>query len=437
MQGYSVWRRGLGLTSWTVIERVDFDEDADEAVVSVRARKSQRSRCGRCRVVARHFDQGEGRRRWRALDLGPLRVSIEAAAPRVDCPEHGVTVVQVPWARHGARHTRYFDQTVAWLARHCTKSVVASLLRIAWETVGAILARVMADIDALGEDRFTGVRRIGIDEVSYQKGHKYLVVVVNHATGRLLWVGKGRTKKTLGAFFDALGEQGCARIALVSADGADWIADMVGLRCPNARLCVDPFHVVSWVVDAVDAVRRRKAQEARTSGDKEMTGALSNARWAVLKNPDRLTPQQREKLVTIQKFNNELFRAYLLKEQFRKIFAPGGDERIEAFDEWMTWAARCRIPELVEAARKLKRFSDDIAETLTHGLTNALVEGLNSRVRLIINNARGFRSVEALMALMQLHLGAYRPDLPARRPTPRQRQAATRPAATRRALAPA
>ena len=428
MQGHSVWRRALGLTDLTVIERVAFDEDADEAVVSVRPRRGRPYRCGRCGAVAVRYDRGEGRRRWRALDLGPVRVAIEADMPRVNCPEHGPTAVAVPWAQHAARHTRYFDQTVAWLARHCAKSMVAMLLRIAWETVGAILGRVMADIDALGEDRFANVRRIGIDEVSYQRGHKYLVVVVNHANGRLLWVGKGRTKKTLGEFFDALGEEGCRRIALVSADGADWIADMVGLRCPNAQQCVDPFHVVSWVVEAVDNVRRRKMREARRDDDKAMVAVLSDSRWVVRKNPDKLIPAQRAKLADIQRDNNELYRAYLLKEQFRQVFAPGGDERIESFDEWLLWTSRSRIPELVEVARKMRRFRDDIANTLTHGLSNAIVEGLNSRVRLIINIARGFRSVLALMALMQLHLGVYQPTLPGRRPPPpTRRRPSTRP----------
>jgi len=195
--------------------------------------------------VSPGYDREEGRRQWRAPDVGSLRAFIEADAPRVNCAVHGPTVVAVAWARHGARHTREFDQTVTWLARYCTRRTVAWLFRVAWETVGSIITRVMSDVDALGPDRFDNVRRIGIDEVSYQRGHKYLVVVVNHANGRLLWVGKGRTKKTLGEFFDALGEERCKCIALVSADGADWIADMVGLRCPNAQLCLDPYHVVS------------------------------------------------------------------------------------------------------------------------------------------------------------------------------------------------
>jgi transposase len=341
-------------------------------------------------------------------------VFIEAESPRVNCAEHGPTVVAVPWARHRARHTAVFDQTVTWLARYCAKRTVAWLFRLAWETVGSIIARVMSDVDALGVDRFDNVRRIGIDEVSYQRGHKYLIVVVNHANGQLLWVGKGRTKKTLGEFFTALGEQRCQRIALVSADGADWIADMVGLNCPNAVLCLDPFHAVSWVTEAVDKLRRRMLGEARRTKDLAMLNTLKDARWAVLKNPDRLNATQRLKLATITGFNNQLYRGYLLKEQFRAIFAPGGEERILTLDEWLIWAARSRIPELIDVARRLRPYRDDIAATLTYRLTNALVEGLNARVRHLINIARGFSSVDALMALLHLHLGRYQPTLPGR-----------------------
>jgi transposase len=232
----------LGIEGKAVVERVVFDEAADEIVVSARPFRSAPLRCGRCGESAPGYDQGVGRRRWRAWDAGPVKVFIEAAAPRVNCPTHGPTVIAVPWARHDARHTYLFDATVAWLVLQCAKSAVAALARVAWETVGSIVARVMADQDAVVADRLANVRRIGIDEVSYQRGHKYLVVVVNHATGQLLWVGEGREKKTLAAFFDLLGEDRCERIVLVSADGADWIADLVALRCPNARLCMDPFY---------------------------------------------------------------------------------------------------------------------------------------------------------------------------------------------------
>ena len=153
----------------TVVEEVDFEVEDERVVVHVRPRKGATRRCGRCGRRAAWFDRGEGRWRWRALDLGPVQAEVEADAPRVNCPEHGPTVVAVPWARHKAGHTFMFDGQVAWLAVHTSKTAVNK-------------------------------------------------------------------------FFDLLGEQRCAQITHVSADGADWIANAVDKRCPNAVRGADPFY---------------------------------------------------------------------------------------------------------------------------------------------------------------------------------------------------
>ena len=238
-----VWRRLLGLCDKTVLEDVEFDEDADTVVAHVRPKSRWRRRCGRCGRRSPGYDAGEGRRRWRGLDLGTIRVVLEAEAPRVKCRTHGVTVAQVPWARHGAGHTRELDDTAAWLALQCSKTAVTQLLRVTWRTVGNMVARVGAEIDAT-VDRLDGLRRIGIDEISYKRGHRYLTVVVDHDSGRLVWAQLGRDKATVRAFFDQLGEARSAQITHVSADGADWISSVVAERCPDAVLCADPFHVV-------------------------------------------------------------------------------------------------------------------------------------------------------------------------------------------------
>jgi len=135
--------------------------------------------------------------------------------------------------------------------------------------VGAIITRVWADVEAV-HDRFAGLSRIGIDEISYKRGQRYLTVVVDHDSGRLVWAAPGREKATLQRFFDALGEQRCALITHVSADGADWISAVVTGRCPNAMRCADPFHIVKWALPApgpLDDVRRqaweRRAQPSR------------------------------------------------------------------------------------------------------------------------------------------------------------------------------
>lgn len=413
MLGVTVWRRLLGVCDRTVIERVEFDEDADALVASVRPRRAKRQRCGRCGRRAPGYDRGEGRRRWRALDLGEVRSFVEADAPRVDCPEHGPTVIQVPWARHGAGHTRAFDDTVAWLATHTSKTAITELLRIAWATVGAIVARVVDEARA-AVDPFDGLHRIGIDEISYKRGHRYLTVVVDHDSGRLVWAAKGRDKKTLEGFFDAIGDDRCAQVRLVSCDAAEWIGDVVRARCANATVCLDAFHLVKWVTDALDEVRRETWNEARRSGMKAHARDLKGARYALWKNPEDLTARQKTKLAWVAKVNQRLYRAYLLKEQFRQIIKVKGVRAILMLEQWLDWAARCRIPAFVEVGRRIRKNLPGIEAMLLNDLSNALVESTNTKLRVLTRMAYGFKEPEHLIALALLDRGGYCPPLPGR-----------------------
>ena len=284
----------IGVDDRTVIEDVNFVDD-DAVVVRVRRRRPKKGRCGHCERVSAGYDNGEGRRRWRGLDLGTVRVLLEADAPRVRCVEHGVTVIAVPWARHGAGFTRDFEDQAAWLATQASQSAIRQLMRIAWVTVGRIIARVVAERGA-GVDALEGLSRIGIDEISHLKGHNYLTVVVDHDSGRLVWVKAGRSKKTVEASFDDLGSERCAKIRLVSADAADWIGDVVTERCRNAVRCMDPFHVVQWATNALDDVRREVWNDARRAGQKAVAKELKGARYALWKNPEDLTERQQAKL---------------------------------------------------------------------------------------------------------------------------------------------
>jgi transposase len=247
------------------IENIYFEMTAGEEnlVVCVRAYSRQVARCPFCGKHCPGYDSASKLRRWRSLDLGSTRVFIEAFAPRVKCPEHGVVVAKVPWARHNSDYTSDFEMAVAWLTLHATATDVSEFFRIKWDTVGSIASRVQQTLETAQPSRFDDLREIGIDEKSYKKGHKYMMVIVNHKTGALIWAAKGHGKEVLTRFFKELAKEQCAKIKLVSADGARWIADCIREYCPNAERCIDPFHVVAWANDALDEVRKSAVRTAK------------------------------------------------------------------------------------------------------------------------------------------------------------------------------
>ena len=436
----NLWHRVLGFENSgrrVVIESVDFDPEAEEIVATVRLRRNTRRRCGVCGRHSAGYDRGRstGSRRWRSLDLGTVQVFIEAEASRVRCRTHGVVASEVPWARHGSRFTRGFEDTIGWLATATSKTAVTELMRVGWRTVGGIVERIQVEIDGQ-VDRLAGLRRIGIDEISYKRGHKYLTIVVDHDSGRLLWAAVGRDEATVTRFFDLLGEERCAEITHVSADSARWITNAVTKKCPQAVQCADPFHVVSWATDALDELRRDTWNDARKLARKEpkrkrgrppadapprpgndLVKGLKGARYALWKNPENLTDNQRAKLAWVAKTDPRLHRGYLLKEALRFCFKVKGQAGKDALDRWLSWAQRCRIDAFVKLGQKIRRHRAAIDATLDHGLSNALIESTNTKIRVLTRMAYGFKTPEALIALALLSLGGYRPDLPGRTPT--------------------
>lgn len=409
-----VWTVLLGVER-TVVESVEVEDGDAGSVLVVTVRPSRRAggRCPYCRRRCRGYDQGEGVRRWRGLDLGSTRVFLQAKAPRVRCREHGVVVAAVPWARHGSWFTTGFEDQVAWLVAHTPKTTVEVLMRTSWRAITGIVTRVVAE-QAAGVDRLDGLRRIGIDEKSYRKGHKYLTVVVDHDTGRVVWAADRRDQATVGAFFDALGPDRTAALTHVSCDGAEWIHSVITTRAPGAVICLDSFHVVAWATTAVDEVRRRTVRDLRGAGDSEDAAQVKGTRWAVLKNPENLTTDQRTTVAALARANGHLYKSYLMKEQLRELFKVKGARGRSLLIGLIAWASRSRIPEMIKLAKTLTRFRDLIINTLTHGVTNALAEATNTHLNGLIRRAYGFHTPAALIALIDLTRGGLCPPLPGR-----------------------
>ena len=276
-----------------VVEDVSVDDSplrpAPALVVRVRRRKGA-LRCPRCgRKCPKHDDRG-GERRWRHQDFGCYGVELMGLAPRVACAEHGVVVAQVPWAEPGSRFTSGFEMECAWPAAVANQKTAGGFLRIAWRTAGHIARRVAARLEESSMPcMFDGLTAIGANETSCRKGHTYITVVVDHKRRRVAWARDGYGKEVLDLFFRQPADEQRASIKAVTGDGAKWIDASVKERLPNAGRVLDSFHIVSWMSDAPDQVRKRLRNQARRGNDKTATEAMRGVRYAVLKNPGDLT----------------------------------------------------------------------------------------------------------------------------------------------------
>lgn len=202
------------------IINAEFDHVSSSLYIRVEITKGQRSRCPVCGRKCNGYDSTTEYRSWRALDFGACRVYILSHVNRVQCPVHGIHTEQVPWAHHHSGFTREFEQQVAYLALHLNRTEVSKLMRINWRTVGMILSRTKDHLEPDSSIRFKDLKRIGIDETSYRKGHKYVTVVVDYDTNQVIWVGKGTGKEVLSSFFALLTQEQRESIELTSTDGS-------------------------------------------------------------------------------------------------------------------------------------------------------------------------------------------------------------------------
>jgi transposase len=393
------------------------DGDRVVMVVQLRPRAWHAQRCPHCQVRRPGYDAGRVRR-WRALDAGRVRVFVESQVPRVSCPQHGVVTAAVPWARHRARHTRAFEETAAWSATEMTATAATKLLRCSWRTIGAMAARVLADLEAAAAgDGLDGLTRIGIVESSYRRGPRYVVLVVGTESRRLVWARPGRDRATVESFFDALGPARAAALTHITSDSAAWIARPVRARAPQAVHCADPFHVVRWAGEAVNLLRRKVWNAVRRPNGRNRPAVgdgktINTATWALRKNPETWTEPQAAAMAWIEVNHPDLHRGWRLKESLRAVFAIGGQDGLHLLRRWLAWAQRSRLPEFVDVAHKIVRHWVAIEATLLTGLSNGLVESVNTKIRAITRRAFGFHNVDALIALAKLSLGHNKPALP-------------------------
>ncbi|MCA1678873.1 MAG: ISL3 family transposase [Actinobacteria bacterium] len=386
---------------------VDVSFGAEGVIVTVGLRRRRRV-CSGCGQLGGSI-HGRRVKRWRHLDLGSSRCIIECELRRLWCRDCGARFEAVPWARAGSRYTRDFEDVVAWLAQQMAKTPIAGLLRIAWDTVGRIVERVVAD--HLDERRLEGLVAIGVDEISYRRHHRYLTSVVDHRAGAIVWCSPGRNAETLQRFFDELGDRRKS-IKAVSIDMSGGYEKAIRERIPDAEICFDPFHVVALASRAVDEVRRDE-WNAHERSHTPKGKWIKSTRWSLLKAPEKQSVSQLALLHEVQQTNRSLYRGFLLKEELRLLYHLDDPTLAPAhLDAWLAWASRSKLDPFVKLARTIRQHRDGILAAIRLGLTNGRLEGLNSRIRLISHRSFGFHSANPLIALVYLCCARITIDLP-------------------------
>ena len=367
------------------------------AVIVTVARRARRHRCPRC-TYSTHARYDTHVAEWRHVPLGKWQVRIRAEVARIECPRHGVITEAIPWAITDSRFTLDFEEMTAWLAREMNQTAVTRLMHIAWVTVGRIIERVVER--KIDHKRLDNLYVIGLDEVSYRKGQKYLSVVANHETGEPVWIGEGNSRQTVATFFRELGEERARRLKVVSIDMSGAYIEEVRAQAPQAQIAFDPFHVVKLASDAVSEVRRSEAREVKGSPEAKV---LKGSRWALLKAPEKLKPEENAKLSEVAKLNAGVYRAYLLKEELRTLYqCETVQEAGTHLEGWLGWASRSRLRPFVRLARTVRKHRDGILAAIRLGVSNGRMEGINNKIGVIKHRAYGFHSAAALIAMVFL-----------------------------------
>lgn len=405
--------------------------NCDKLVIDVELYKGEQCLCPLCNNHKKlpRYDKSNNTNSWRGLDLGGLLVEIRCNTPRVSCPKHGVVTSSVPWAFYGSRFTKDFDLAVTWMAKTLSKSAISEYMRISWSTVGRCISRARDYLEPNPLSRLDGLERIGIDETSYSKGHKYITTVINHDTNTVVWVGQNHGKTVLETFFNSLSKKQLSEIKVISGDGAKWISECAQEFCPHALRCTDPYHIVSWAGESLDEIRKEtwrmankelkdiqnefKRAKGRPKEDdeksKELTKAkkkaadIKNCRYVLGKAPENLTDNQEVKLAQIKSKDRKLYRAYLLKEALRNLLKTKDVDKADIeLTHWISWAKRSRIDSFKILADKIKRHKQYILNFIKTGISNARVEANNNKISLLVHRSFGFRNFTNMVDLIML-----------------------------------
>ena len=374
-----------------VYQGARFSTDHQKTIeVRVRTRRGSAAVCSGCHQPCPGYDHLD-ERRFEFIPLWGFLVFFLYRMRRVNCRQCGVVVEEVPWGSGKHHLTKVYMQFLAHWARKLSWKEVAESFQTSWEKVCDAVEYV---VQWGLEHRTLGpIFAIGVDEIQYAKGHKYLTLVyqIDDLT-RLLWVGKERTVETLQGFFSMIGPELSSQIEFVCSDMWKPYLRVIREKCSQALHILDRFHIVAKMNNALDEVRASEARHMAAAGHEPL---LKKTRWCLLKRKQNLTGEQRFRLRDLLRFNLKTVRAYLLKEDFQQFWEYESPAWAGKFlTQWCGQAMRSRIEPMKKIARMLRSHRDLIlnyfkAQKL---FSSGIIEGLNNKAKLTMRKSYGFRT---------------------------------------------
>lgn len=401
MHSEELYRQMLGLTTPWDVERVDLNMSEQRVDVYVRHPARQRFACPECGRELGVYDH-QSARTWRHLDSMQFLTYLHASAPRVSCPAHGVRQVVLPWAQARSRFTHLFETLAIDVLLATTVSRAATLLRLSWDEAWQVMERaVQRGQAAKGSE---APCQIGIDEKAIAKRHRYMTLVCDLTSSTIEYIGEGRSQASLDEYFETLEESQREGIEAISLDM--WPAYIGACRrhVPEAdsKLVFDRFHIMRQVLEAVDSVRKREHKALLKAGDER----LSRSKYLWLTNPQNMTEQARTQFAQLQATELKTARAWAIKEALRTLWDCPSEADARAFwKRWYFWATHSRLKPMIAAAKLIWRHLPNVMTYFTHRITNAVAEGMNSKIATIQKRACGFRNPEHFKTAVYFHCG--------------------------------
>ena len=371
-------------------------EGVEAIVVSVEPRQNSRPVCSKCNRNASTYVHRPGKRKFRFIPLWGWPVFLEYQMRRVNCPYDGVVIESVPWAKGKSRITCVMEHFLAQWARKLSWKEVAQTFEVSWQSVYRSVASIVEY--GLKHRSLDDINAIGVDEVHFGKGQKYLTVVyqIDQGTRRLLSVTKERTEQSLRDFFKILTQKQLESIQFVCSDMWKPYLKVIREKLEHAVHVLDRFHIVANLNKAINEVRAAEARKLRQDGYQEV---LKHTKYCFLKRRENLTPNQKIKLEEVLQYDLKSVRAFLLKEAFEFFWNYTSPYWAEWYlKKWCTRAMRSRLEPIKKFARSLRKHQPLILNWFRakKTISSGVVEGLNRKINLTTRKAYGYRSFEVL-----------------------------------------